>query len=163
MKNAVQLLENLSTAKQMTADGKIVEIITKLDKSGNVNADLVEVTALISGKNKEIPPPKPLTEVVEAVANRHQEAGYLPSTGNNLPSTAKNASVEFEKSFQKFHLRSRMYPADGECRSATGESFHSKTDDCGWQGRQSDQTGDRLGTGRFSHRDRHLCRDNFSK
>lgn len=44
------------------------------------------------------PPPKPLTEVVEAVANRHQEAGYLPSTGDNLPSTAENASGEFENS-----------------------------------------------------------------
>lgn len=79
------------------------------------------------------PPPKPLTEVVEAAANRHQEAGYLPSTGDNLPSSSENASGEFEKSFQKFYLRSRRYPADGE-------SFHSKTDDCGWQGRQSDQT-----------------------
>ena len=79
----------------------------------------------------ENPPPKPLTEVVEAVANRHQEAGYLPSTGNNLPSTAENASGEFEKSFQKFYLRSRRYPADGECRSAAGESFHSKTDEKG--------------------------------
>ena len=86
------------------------------------------------------PPPKPLTEVVEAAANRHQEAGYLPSTGDNLSSSSENASGEFEKSFQKFHLRSRRYPADGECRSAAGESFHSKTDDCGWQGRQSDQT-----------------------
>ena len=75
-----------------------MEIITKLDKYGNVNADFVEVTALISGKNKVVPPPKPLTEVVEAVANRHQEAGYLPSTKDNLPSTAENASGEFGNS-----------------------------------------------------------------
>ena len=81
-----------------TSDGQTVEIITKLDKYGNINADLVEVTALISGKNKVVPPPKPLTEVVEAVANRHQEAGYLPSTKDNLPSTAENASGEFENS-----------------------------------------------------------------
>lgn len=78
-------------------DGQTVEIITKLDKYGNVNADLVEITALISGKNKVVPPPKPLTEVVEAVAH-HQEAGYLPSTNDNLPSSAENASVEFENS-----------------------------------------------------------------
>ena len=53
---------------------------------------------MISGKNKVVPPPKPLTEVVEAVANRHQEAGYLPSTGDNLPSSAENTSGEFENS-----------------------------------------------------------------
>ena len=97
-----------------TSDGQTVEIITKLDKYGNINADFVEVTALTSGKNKVVPPPKPLTEVVEAVANRHQEAGYLPSTGDNLPSTAENASGEFGNSSRK----SISPEADAECLSA---------------------------------------------
>ena len=65
-------------------DGRRLEIVTRLDEFGNVNADLTEVTVVVTRKKveKETPPSTPLTEVVEAVA-QHQAAGFSPSTDGN--------------------------------------------------------------------------------
>ena len=62
-------------------DGRRLEIVTRLDEFGNVNADLTEVTVVVTRKKGETtnPPSRPLTEVVEAVA-QHQAAGFSPST-----------------------------------------------------------------------------------
>ena len=62
-------------------DGRRLEIVTRLDEFGNVNADLTEVTVVVTRKKgeRETPPSTPLTEVVEAVA-QHQAAGFSPST-----------------------------------------------------------------------------------
>ena len=64
-------------------DGKRMNVITRLDDYGNINADLTEVTVVTKGKNTKSPPPRPLTEVVEAVA-QHQAAGFSPSTEDNI-------------------------------------------------------------------------------
>ena len=68
------------------AEGARLEVVTRLDLFGNVDANLAEVTVVATHKKKrekEIsPPPKhyrPLTEVVETVA-KHQAAGFSPST-----------------------------------------------------------------------------------
>ncbi len=66
-----------------SSNGKLIEIVTRLDDFGNINANLTEVTAVIKGKKLDNPPHAPLTEVVEAVAC-HQGAGYSPSTNNNI-------------------------------------------------------------------------------
>lgn len=68
-----------------------MNVITRLDDYGNINADLTEVTVVTKGKNTKSPPPKPLAEVIEAVV-RHQEAGYSPPTKDNIPSADENAS-----------------------------------------------------------------------
>lgn len=56
-----------------------LEIITRVDYAGTGAHNLFEVTVLIKNGQKKSPPTKPLSEVVEAV-ERHQGAGYLPST-----------------------------------------------------------------------------------
>ena len=68
------------------ADGSRLEVVTRLDLFGNVDANLAEVTVVAMHKKarekESIPPPKyyrPLTEVVETVA-KHQAAGFSPST-----------------------------------------------------------------------------------
>ena len=65
-------------------DGRRLEIVTRLDEFGNVNADLTEMTVVVTRKKGErgTPPSTPLTEVVEAVA-QHQAAGFSPSTDGN--------------------------------------------------------------------------------
>ncbi len=67
-----------------TIDKKRMDIITRLDEYGNVDADLTEITAVMVGK--ETPPLKcePLTEVVRKVAI-HQADGYSPLTGDIIP------------------------------------------------------------------------------
>jgi len=78
-------------------DGKRLEIITRLDEYGNINANLTEVTALLSKKEAKINPPRnPLSEVVEAVA-QHQAAGFSPSTNLNITSFDEKSSAETEK------------------------------------------------------------------
>ena len=62
--------------------GTRIEVVTRLDLFGNAQANLSEVTAIVTRRgNKRNPPPKnrPLTEVVETVA-KHQAAGFSPST-----------------------------------------------------------------------------------
>ena len=68
------------------ADGSRLEVVTRLDLFGNVDANLAEVKVVAMHKKARekgsIPPPKyyrPLTEVVETVA-KHQAAGFSPST-----------------------------------------------------------------------------------
>ena len=63
-------------------DGRRLEVVTRLDEFGNVDADLTEVTVVVTRKKvPEItePPPMPLAEVVKTVA-QHQAAGFSPST-----------------------------------------------------------------------------------
>ena len=63
-------------------DGRRLEVVTRLDEFGNVDADLTEVTVVVTRKKVlEItePPPMPLAEVVKTVA-QHQAAGFSPST-----------------------------------------------------------------------------------
>ena len=77
-------------------DGKMMEIITRLDQYGNINADLTEVTTVIKRKNKKNPPHRPLTEVVESVAS-HQGADYSLSTIDNLQHENEKVKSGFEK------------------------------------------------------------------
>ena len=66
--------------------GRRLEIVTRLDEYGNVEADLTEVTVVVTRKKcPEItePPPMPLAEVVKTVA-QHQAAGFSPSTVTQL-------------------------------------------------------------------------------
>jgi len=74
-----------------THDQKRMDIITRLDDYGNINANLTEVTFLGKGKDDETPPPKPLTEAVETVA-RHQAAGLSPSTKDNINASGEKSS-----------------------------------------------------------------------
>ena len=67
-------------------EGRRLEIVTRLDEYGNVEADLTEVTVVVTRKKcPEItePPPMPLAEVVKTVA-QHQAAGFSPSTVTQL-------------------------------------------------------------------------------
>ena len=66
------------------ANGKRIEIVTRVDYSNAELHNLAEVTVLLKNARKKSPPLKPLSEVVEAV-ERHQGAGYLPSTVESLP------------------------------------------------------------------------------
>ena len=65
-----------------------LEVVTRLDRYGNAEANLGGVTVIAIRKGgKRSPPPniRPLTEVVETVA-KHQAAGFSPSTtGNRIP------------------------------------------------------------------------------
>lgn len=65
-----------------------LEVVTRLDRYGNAEANLGEVTVIAIRKGgKRSPPPniRPLTEVVETVA-KHQAAGFSPSTtGDKIP------------------------------------------------------------------------------
>ncbi len=80
-----------------TKDGKHFEIITRLDKYGNLDADLTEVTSLATKKKAiENPPHRPLAEVVETVA-KHQAAGFTPPTANNITLFSKKSSENLKK------------------------------------------------------------------
>ena len=81
-------------------DGKRLEVITRLDEYGNPQADLTEVTVVEKNPQRKAPPLAPLTEVVEAVA-RHQEAGYSPSTTNNITSPDSKVNPVSEKNPKK--------------------------------------------------------------
>lgn len=76
--------------------GNRLEIITRLDDYGNINADLTEVTVLLIKKNLKYPPHRPLTEVVEAVAF-HQGAGYPLPTINNLQHENEKVKSDLQK------------------------------------------------------------------
>lgn len=73
-------------------DGKTIQIITRLDDAGNVYADLTEVTVINGGKRKELPPPKPLTEVVRTVANRRQRGGLLTADIDSVPQSFQSGN-----------------------------------------------------------------------
>ena len=82
-------------------DGKIVQVITRLDERGNIYADLAEVTMLNGGKMKKLPPRKPLTEVVEAVANRRQRGGLLTADAESISQQGGGAQGEIRPSIKK--------------------------------------------------------------
>ena len=69
---------------------KRIQIITRVDYEGTGIHNLAEVTVLLLNARKNTPPIKLLSEVVESV-ERHQGAGYLPSTTGNNISKACNA------------------------------------------------------------------------
>lgn len=63
-------------------ENRRLEVVTRLDEFGNVEADLTEVTVVVTRKKcveTTEPPPMPLAEVVKTVA-QHQAAGFSPST-----------------------------------------------------------------------------------
>ena len=72
-----------------TADGrKRIQVVTRVDYEGAGIHNLAEVTVLLMNARKNTPPLKLLSEVVESV-ERHQGAGYLPSTfADNIPNPA---------------------------------------------------------------------------
>lgn len=63
-------------------DGKVIRIITRPDESGNIYADLTEVTILGGRKKEELPPRKPLAEVVGAAQYR---GGLLTGNAESIP------------------------------------------------------------------------------
>ncbi|MBQ7177387.1 MAG: hypothetical protein IJS08_08235, partial [Victivallales bacterium] len=90
-----------------TNDGKRMEVITRLDDYGNVHADLSEVTVLTTKSKKDSPQTRPLSEVVETVA-QHQAAGFSPTTKTNILPTKESASQEGEENGDvKFSLISK--------------------------------------------------------
>ena len=92
-------------------DGKIVQVITRLDERGNIYADLAEVTMLNGGKMKKLPPRKPLTEVVEAVANRRQRGGLLTADAESIPQQGGGAQGEIRPSIRNREER-RVTPEE---------------------------------------------------
>ena len=68
-------------------DGKAIQIITRLDEKGNIYADLTEVTVVDAGRRKNLPPRRPLTEVVRTVANRRQRGGLLTADRDSVSQT----------------------------------------------------------------------------
>ena len=113
-------------------DGKIVQVITRLDERGNIYADLAEVTMLNGGKMKKLPPRKPLTEVVEAVANRRQRGGLLTADAESIPQQGGGAQGEIRPSIKK---RDEVYDdvlkavRAGSVRVAAGKSERTEA---GW-------------------------------
>ena len=65
------------------ADGNRMDVVTRLDEYGNLNADLTEVTAVMTGK---ITPPVKLDPPKEAVKKvvLHQTDGYSPLTTSTI-------------------------------------------------------------------------------
>ena len=67
---------------------KRIQVVTRVDYEGAGIHNLAEVTVLLMNARKNTPPLKLLSEVVESV-ERHQGAGYLPSTfSDNIPNPA---------------------------------------------------------------------------
>lgn len=80
-KDAVAFLGESADAR------KRIQIITRVDYDGPGMHNLAEVTVLLMNARKNAPPIKLLSEVVESV-ERHQGAGYLPSTTTgNIPNS----------------------------------------------------------------------------
>ena len=96
-------------------DGKRLEVITRLDEYGNPQADLTEVTVLATKKEGNLPPQKPLSEVVEAVA-QHQAAGFSPSTNNNIPQSDKKSSDDLQFSRKRSSEQINPVVVDGKVR-----------------------------------------------
>lgn len=74
-------------------DGKTIRIVTRPDESGNIYTDLTEVTILGSGKERNLPPRKPLAEVVGAAQYR---GGLLTDDNESLPQNAASAQARFQ-------------------------------------------------------------------
>ena len=96
-------------------DGKRLEVITRLDEYGNPQADLTELTVLATNKKSNIPPRKPLSEVVEAVAH-HQAAGFSPSTRDNIPQSGEKSRPNLDFSRKKLHQQIIPIVRDGKVR-----------------------------------------------
>ena len=67
----------------------------------------------------------PLTEVVEAVA-RHQEAGYSPSTNNNIPQSGEKSSDNLEFSRKRLHQQINPVVRDGVVREEYADLLANK-------------------------------------
>lgn len=106
-------------------DGKRLEVITRLDEYGNPQADLTEVTVLATKKEANVPPLKPLSEVVEAVA-QHQAAGFSPSTNDNIPQSGEKSSAELEKSRKRLHQQINPVVRDGVVRDEYADLLSNK-------------------------------------
>ena len=69
--------------------GRVVNVITRLDDFGNIDANLTEVTFEASSKRvKKAPRLMPLAEAVETVVHRQVAAGSNPSTRGSIPNAA---------------------------------------------------------------------------
>ena len=65
--------------------GRIVNVVTRLDDFGNIDANLTEVTFEASSKrNKKPPRLMPLAEAIGTVVHRQVAAGSNPSTDDSL-------------------------------------------------------------------------------
>lgn len=62
--------------------GKKLDIVTRLDEAGNIQADLSEITTVVKGKGRKDPPSVPLREAVQSVL-MHQGAGAPQTTYAN--------------------------------------------------------------------------------
>jgi len=74
------------------ADGERMDVVTKLDEYGNVDADLTEITAVMVGGKTPPTNVGPLTEVVKQVAI-HQADGYSLLTQDIIPNNGGSGQV----------------------------------------------------------------------
>ena len=101
-------------------DDKITEIITRLDKYGDINANLAEVTLLVKGNAKNYKPQlKPIAEVVKDVAY-HQSAGYSLLSNKNITQSPKsfkqnnktynndNSDISFDDGQFSYHCKTHL-------------------------------------------------------
>ena len=106
-------------------DGTRLEVITRLDEYGNPQADLTEVTVLATRKEGKNPPQKPLSEVVEAVA-QHQAAGFSPSTNDNIIKNFKNANDDLQFSKKRKHQQINPVVVNGVVRDEYADLLENK-------------------------------------
>lgn len=86
-------------------EGNRIEIVTRLDEAGNINADLTEITTVVKNKKRKNPR---LTSLAEAVRAARQGTDYPPMTDENSKAIP-NTDV-------KYHI-----PSTTERFSETGE------------------------------------------
>ncbi len=86
-------------------EGNRIEIVTRLDEAGNINADLTEITTVVKNRKRESPR---LTSLAEAVRAARQGTDYPPMTDKSSEASS-NTDV-------KFHI-----PNPTERFSETGE------------------------------------------
>lgn len=95
------------------ADGNRMNVVTRLDEYGNLNADLTEVTAVMTGK---IMPPVKLDPPKEAIKKvvLHQTDGYSPLT----TSTISNPTNEVKSPVRPYgEGRGSRWDAGGDWRT----------------------------------------------
>ena len=94
--------------------GRVVNVVTRLDEFGNIDANLTEVTFEASSKrNKKLPRLVPLTEAIGMVVHRQVAAGSNPSTADNVSYLRSNCKGVNEKKSHRVLFVSRMHPKKG--------------------------------------------------
>lgn len=74
-------------------NGERIDVVTKLDEFGNVDADLTEITAVMTGGKMPPLDNEPLTEAVRLVAI-HQADGYSRPTDTTIAHPGGNVNEE---------------------------------------------------------------------